>query len=313
MVNFKLKTIPVIFMTALLSLSSIKCAFCLQDKILCVVGDDLITQKDLDEYLALARLQLSADYPDKKEVQKKIQEVEKDALNQIIEERIILQEAMRQKLRVDEKLVLERTDEISSQYPSSQAFAEALTSEGLTLSDVKRKLNQQILVREAIEENVRSKIFVHPKEVTDYYQEHAAEFSQAESAKVNSIFISLESLDKATGKVQEVLKLLKGGEEFSAVAQKYSDGPSLGMVRRGQLKKEIEEVIFALKKGGFSHPVKTEKGFFIFKLEEIIPAQKRPLSSAKDEVYWAVFQKKFVARFNEWLTTIKKDVYCLIK
>lgn len=289
-------------------------SFAAEDKILCVVGDDLITQKDLNEYLALASFELSARFPDKKEFTKKLEAIKKDALQQIIDERMILQEAKRQKIKVDEDFIQERLDYISSQYPSKQDFENALVLEGLTLNDVKRKIGLQLTVEQAVDQNVRSKIFVHPKEVTDYYKEHASEFNSPETAKVDSIFIAGDaSSQKIQERAQEAMKLLKSGEELLSVAQKYSDGPSLGIVRRGQLRKEIEDAIFKLKINENSGPIKTEQGFFIFKLLEIMPSQEMPFSSVKSEVYAVVFQNKFKARFDEWLNTIKKDVYCVIK
>ncbi len=313
MANLKFKAV-FIFTMLIVGLQFSFNAFAVEDKILCVVGDDSITQKDLNEFLALASLQLSAQYPDKKELAKKMEEIKKDALNQLIDERMVIQEAKRQKLKVDEKLVSERMEVIKSQYRSAQEFEQALIYEGLNISDAKKKLSQQLLMSEAVEENVRSKIFIHPKEVTQYYQEHSLEFALPQSVRVDSIFVAGEANSKsAQDKVNQAFRALKMGEEFSLAAGKFSDGPSLGIVRRGQLRKDIEDVIFNLKIGEFSRPVKTERGFFIFKLLEIIAPQERPLASVQNEVYRAVFQKKFEEKFKQWLESIKKDVYCIIK
>ncbi len=313
MVKLRFKTIAFLLML-IVSLQFYSNSFGAEDKILCVVGDDLITQKDFNEFLALAGFQYSAQYPNKKELAAKMEEIKKDALARLIDEKMILQEAKRQKIKVDERLVSERIDEINSQFPNPQDFEQALVSEGLTISDAKRKIKDQLLIDQTIEENVRFEIFVHPKEVTDYYKEHVLEFAIPESAKADSIFIAGDvSSRQAQDKVFQASRLLRSGEEFSKVAEKFSDGPSLGLVRRGQLKKEVEEAIFKLKAGQVSDPVKTEKGFFIFKLTELIPPQERPLSLVQNEVYQEVYKNKYEARFKQWLESIKKDVYVLVK
>ncbi|MDP2938986.1 MAG: peptidyl-prolyl cis-trans isomerase [Candidatus Omnitrophota bacterium] len=314
MVNLKFKLRCVMCLCLAFSLIFSINSFAAEDKILCVVGDDLITQKDLNEFLALAALSLSDQYSNKNDLDKEMEEIKKDALNQLIEEKLIIHEAKRQKLTVNEKQVQARIEEISSQFPAPQGFEKALVLDGLTLNEVKRKIKEQLLMREAIEENVRSKVFVHPQEVTNYYNNHSAEFDEPEKANVDSIFISTEnSLSEAQKKVREVENLLRKGEDFPSVASQSSEAPSLGIVMRGQLKREIEEAIFNLKIGEFSKPIRTEKGFFVFKLLEIIPPQKRPLSAVQNEVYRSVYSQKFQARYNDWLKTIKKDVYCLIK
>jgi len=112
MVNLRLKLILFCFIS-ILSFQFAIISFAASDKILCVVGDDLITQRDLNEFLALASLEISAQYPDKKDLEKKMEGIKKDALNQLIDEKMILQEAKRQNIKIDERKVEDRLDEIT--------------------------------------------------------------------------------------------------------------------------------------------------------------------------------------------------------
>lgn len=68
----------------------------------------------------------------------------------------------------------------------------------------------------------------------------------------------------------EVIELLRSGEDFAKLAQKFSTGPSkkkggsLGTFGRGQMVKEFEKAAFALEKGEFTkEPVKTQFGYHV--------------------------------------------------
>src|SRR3546814_569844 len=75
-------------------------------------------------------------------------------------------------------------------------------------------------------------------------------------------------------KAEEVIKLLKAGNDFAEVAKKHSIGPSapqggdLGYFVRGEMVKPFADAAFALKKGQISKPVKTKFGWHVIKLED---------------------------------------------
>lgn len=291
-----------------------RAAFGAMEGIVAVVNDEVITQKDIDEFASMMYLQHSGEYKDRKELEEEIQKWKKDAVEGLIEDRLLVQEAKKKKIVIEPELVDRRIEEIKVQFSTSEDFEKTILSEGLNLNDLKRKINEQLLMRQIVEQEVREKIFVAPTEITAFYEGHKDEIKEPEKADVDSIFIPFgDSEGSAQKKAEEALSELKKGTSFPEVARRYSYSPSIGIVIKGQLKKEIEDVIFKLKKGEFSLVVKTEQGFYIFKLNDILPSKQLSINEAQTQIQRIIFAEKFERKFNEWLNGLKSNAYINVK
>lgn len=286
----------------------------LDDAIIGVVNDETITFKDLNDYLHSTYVSLVAEGRKDEEIKEIMKDLQQNGIYRLIEDKLILSRANKLKLEVREKLVDDKLQEIKSQYPSEQIFLDALIKNGITITDLRNKIRDQLKIDFVIEEEVKSKIYVNPSEVTEFYQQNNGQFIKKEQIKLDSIFIGFEE-DKgdARAKAQEALKKIQEGNDFNETAKEYSQAPSLGVVEEGQLLPSIEEVVFKLKEGGVSSLVEVEKGIYIFRLAERIPAQIASLSEVKDSIYNLVFRNKFKDRLDSWLQKLKKDAYIEIK
>jgi len=287
--------------------------FATEDRIVAIVSGEAITRRDIEDYLAALYFQLSLQY-DKDTVDSKIRRAEVEALDVLIENKLIIQEAKRQGLEADPYIVESRLEDIKSRFPSEKEFYEGLLSKGLSPADLKKKISNKMLMHDMVEKEVRSKIFVHPQEVTDYYQSHIEDFKTEEQIDLDSIFIPFDGSErKAKNIAYKVLALLKKGEDFSKVQKEYSQTESLGPVKRSHLKKEIANVVLNLNIGEISLPIRMEDGFFVLKVRNIVPPYKRKLSDVQDVIYGYLFQKKFEKKFIEWTDELKKEAFILVK
>ena len=80
------------------------------------------------------------------------------------------------------------------------------------------------------------------------------------------------ALTAAEAKANDLLKQIHDGASFEDIAKKYSDGPSaadggaLGIFKRGQLAKELEDKTFAMKSGEITGVIRTKQGYVILKV-----------------------------------------------
>jgi TonB family protein len=95
-----------------------------------------------------------------------------------------------------------------------------------------------------------------------------------------------DALRKADG----AREAIRQGAKFEDMAKKYSDGPSavdggrLGIFKRGQLAKSIEDKVFAMKVGDVSDVIRTKQGFTILKVAECAPVTRVAGASGAVEV-----------------------------
>lgn len=288
--------------------------FAADDAIIAVVNDETITLKDLREYLNAIYLQLVSDGRSEEDIEKIMTDYEINGIDQLIDDKLLVDEANKKKMEIRPKLIDDRLAQIKSHYPSEKAFIDALTEDGLTVGDLKNRVTDQLKKKYLVEMEVRSKILVNPSEVTDYYEKHSAQFQSGEKMDLDSIFVAYkDNRDEAAPKANHALDLLKQGRNFSEVAKEFSDAPSIGLIEKGQLLPELEKEIFKLRETETSSLVLTDQGIYIFRVNKKIPQKVLTLEDVKDEISDRLFHDKFQARLENWLKDLRKKAYVEIK
>lgn len=307
-------TAPFFLMAVLFTAVFTPISLALEDAILAIVNDELITLKDLKNYIHGTYVALVTEGKSQKEIESVMLDLEINGLNKLIEDKLLLSKANEMGLVVREKLIEDRIQDLKNRYPSEQKFMDALVKNGGTLSDVRDKVTDQLKITFLIENEIKSKIFVNPQEVTDFYNKNIERFQKKEKVNVKSIYIPLEgNKEEAVKKANIALDLIKNGEDFDSVAKDYSKSSSLGLVERGQLLPEIEKVIFHLPEGQASEIVEIDTGLYIFKVSEKFPAELAPLADVKDFITDRIYNEKLRERFIVWLEKLKKNAYIEIK
>ncbi|MBI3317641.1 MAG: peptidyl-prolyl cis-trans isomerase [Candidatus Omnitrophica bacterium] len=304
-------------------------------RIVAVVNNEVITQAELDQALAPAYLQLQAVY-EPEELARRAKEIREKILQQLIEEKLILQEAKNphpvevakgkigtpEPMRASETEVDEMISKTAAKFESPEAFEEAMSQQGITLEDLRLRFQDQILIQKLITREIRSRVNISPAEVTAYFDAHAQEFESPPAVQAAVILIRpKEDLNAASARdlANDLAKRIQGGEDFYDLAKRTSDGPNpkmggrVGFIEKGKSLREVDEALFALKAGEVSPVIKTQGGFYLFKAESIRPARKKSLEEAQGEIHDRLFQEKVTARYREWIDRLKNSSYVTIK
>src|ERR1700678_1340494 len=135
------------------------------------------------------------------------------------------------------------------------------------------------------------------QQVGQYYPGHQKDFQVPEEVKVRHILIKVDpKADAKTDaaakqKAEDLLKPIKGGADFAALAKANSDDPGskdaggeLGMIQRGVTVPAFESAAFSLQPGQISDVVKTQFGYHILKVEEKQTAHLKPLEEVKAQI-----------------------------
>jgi len=284
-----------IFLYALIILNQ---GFC-QDKIVAIVNNGVITEKEVKDYLNLVMLRLSVEEGDKAEFLDEYEKEKEGALERLIEEKLIIQEAYREGWDIPEEAVDERIYEYIVSFGSRHRFEDSLAAKGLTIASFKEKIKNQLLMRQIINDKVRGRVEITPFEITDYYESHREEFKEPSSVQYRALkFTKQEEAFNVFGQLQ-------GGQSRQEVIDTYRDNLIKGNLKRGQSREELE-VLFDLDEGEVSSPINLEEEFYIFIIDRKSPGRILTLEEAKDRAWDMVYQDNFKNVFSEWVNELKE-------
>ena len=138
-------------------------------------------------------------------------------------------------------------------------------------------------------------IEISDEAIAEYYQQQRQSFTrQPEQRRASHILIKVENADEesaAMDKLKKIQEKLAAGEDFSKLAQEFSDdigsarqGGDLGYFGRGVMDKAFEDAAFKLKKGEISEPVRSRFGYHLIRLDDIREAQLAKLDDVKEKI-----------------------------
>ncbi len=292
------------------------------DKIAVVVNDEVVTLSEIDAAAAPLSEKYKTIYSGE-ELDKKLSFARHDAVEQLIDQKVLLGAAKRENVEVSEKEIDARVEDVAKNFSSRSDFEKAIQGQGMTMTKLRARYKDQIMVRRLIEKKVISRISVSPVEVDNYYKEHSDRFAAPEEISLRNILIRMKDDPSDTQKraelAQDILKRLKSGEDFAALAKEYSEGPgaeeggSMGFVRRGDLMKQIEDAVFNLEPGGVSEIIQTSLGYHMFKVEERVKARTPELAEVKRKVEDTIFREKIDKGAKEFVKDLRKHAYIAFK
>ncbi len=157
-------------------------------------------------------------------------------------------------------------------------------------------------------------------EVQAYYKKNLDAYKVQDQVKVRHILISVpQGADGKTdaaakAKAEDVLKQIKAGGNFAALAEKNSDDPGsktqggeLGWLDRGKTVPEFDKMAFSLAPGQTSDLVKTQFGYHILQVEDKKTAHERPLAEVKPEIVPVLEQQKAGAAEQNFASQLAAD------
>ncbi len=174
--------------------------------------------------------------------------------------------------------------------------------------DVKLRLEMladQTLARE-IEEELKKGITVDDAEIKKYYDEHKERYGSNPRIHAKQITVPTEEEAKT------VLAKIKKGEDFAALAQKYSKdeyaekGGNIGVVRPGKLPPELDKVVFSLKEGEVGPVVKTEQGYVIIQADKVSKSAEKPYEQVKKSIERVIMREKLNKAVGDLKAEIRK-------
>ncbi len=284
------------------------------DRVLAVVNNDAITLSDLQEAIAVYQ------YENRDRAPAPANELAPQFLTRMIDNRLQIQEAEREKIVIDDvEIEEELADRLKKMnVKSREEFDSMLKAQGLSIDAVKRRISDEIRRNRVVGRKVRLRISVTEAEVTQYLEANRAKLETGLTYHARHILIQPEAgasdaaWENARIRADLIRSQLVEGADFAELAKQNSkdatarDGGDLGTLKRGELAQDIELQILSLAPGEVSVPHRSALGYHIFRLESKDSLEGEGLTRVKAQIREILFREKFDARYDAWIKEIKQ-------
>lgn len=244
------------------------------DRIVAIVNKDVITQRDLDERVALVVSQLKRQNTPLPPAEV----LERQVLERMITDRVQVQFALETGVRIDD-LQLDRTVAMIAEQNrmSLPDFRRALEREGVPFDKFREDIRREIMISRLKEREVDSKIQIGESEIDNFLQEVATtpkgvEYNIAHVLVTVPESASPEQIEARLKRAQEAAARAKGGADFAQVAVSFSEaadalaGGGMGWRAQDRLPELFASVLAKMKPGDVSDVLRSPAGFHVLKL-----------------------------------------------
>jgi peptidyl-prolyl cis-trans isomerase SurA len=259
------------------------------------------------------------------QLQADVEERQKNALRDLIDQSLLVQRAKDMGMSVKPE-VIKQLDQIRIQnkLDSIEALEKAVTSEGMNWEDFQSNIENHLLTQKVIGSEVGSHINVTDDEVAKFYEAHKTEFVRPEQVALREIQVSTQGkgadeLPALKKKAETALKRVQDGEDFGEIAKRYSDsstkdqGGYLGMYKRGELAKELEDKVFVMKRNQLTDVLETKQGYLILQVLEHYDEGQQSLDKVRNEIMEKLYSTRMEPALRAYLKTLREQSYVIIK
>lgn len=244
-------------------------------------------------------------------------EFRKQALDLLVENELLYQEATARGMAVKTGAVDAVVEETKKKYKDSKSFQRALKATGITLAEFRKIVERNELIRTVLRAEVVEKSHYPDKELEDYFTANREKFMRPEGFRVRHILINIPpnatDAEKAEirKKADEILRKAKAGEDFASLASSYSEdayrikGGDLGVVHKGMLEPAVEELALKLAVGQVEK-AESIYGIHIIKLEEKKPAEQLSFSDVQTSLRKELESKRYAERRAAFLKALRQ-------
>ncbi|TAL26063.1 MAG: hypothetical protein EPN94_03945 [Nitrospirae bacterium] len=310
-----------IFVLLIFMFHSTSQAAILLDRVVAVVNQEVITWSDLYKAMEFEASDKMKELKDE-DKRKIFKENEGVFLESLIDMKLQLQAAKQLGIEATADDVNSAIADIRKKYSLDEpALIESLKKEGFTFDEYKKKIAEQMILSRIVTHQVKSKIVVSESDIEKQMGENKGILADGEAYRIRQIFFKKTDAGADRKAIEQkaegILKQLKAGEDFAALAKQYSEDPSrkaggdLGFVKKRYMAKEFIDVISRLKAGEVSQPFWTDRGLHIIRLEE--KSEKHSEAELKESIRNKLIEKYSSEKYKSWLRGLRENAYIEIR
>ena len=301
------------------------------EQILVKVNGDIITKTELEgRQVAALRQKMQGQQIDPESLKndetlkKALADITPAVLVNAIDEILLVQRGRELGLKLSDEQFKQVVSNIRKEQglTDEAKFQAALAQEGMTMDELRKQLERQMLVEQVQRQEIGSKLSITEEEARQYYAKHPEEFTDSASVTLREIFIdvpvaaggvSVAKDDEVKKQIEDVRARALKGEDFAKLAAEISTSPSkangglIGPFSQADMSPQLLAVVEKMKQGDITPPIRTAKGYQLFKLETLKGQALQPFESVGDLISEKVAGARTQVEMRKFLTRLRSQ------
>jgi foldase protein PrsA len=245
----------------------------------------------------------------KKQCKSEYDQLKREVMQFLIQAEWVQQEAADQDIKVtDAQIKKSFEDQKKQAFPNDKQYKEFLASSGMSEKDILFRVKLDQLQQKLTQKVTEDAKKVSDEDISAYYEKNKKRFAQPERRDLRVV------LTKTQAKADQAKKALDSGQSFKAVVKQYSideasksQAGMLPAVSEGQQEKAFDTAIFDAEKGKIEGPVKTQFGWYVFKVEKITAASQRSLDQSKETIKNLLRSQRQQKALDAFIKSFRED------
>jgi peptidyl-prolyl cis-trans isomerase SurA len=296
------------------------------EQILVKVNGEIFTKTDLEarQVAALRQRGLQFDKNDvtDEQLRQALTAVTPQIMVEAVSEMLMVQRGKELGYRLTDEQFKSIVDNIrkENKLDSEERFQAALKQENMTITDLRRQIERNVIASRVQQAEVFGKIGISEDEARKYYDAHPEEFTTNASVTLREVLVSVPNDGKALNvgldeaakeKADQLRARAVAGDNFEKMAAESSDAPSkansglIGPISVTDLSSDLRQIVEPMQSGDITQVVRTTRGYQFFKIESLSASQKMPFEQAREQISDRVFTGKRKEEYDKYLARLR--------
>lgn len=219
------------------------------------------------------------------------------ALEQVVADILLFQEAEREGLLATDDEIEQRLTAIESRVPEGQSFTEALAAQGMTRQELTDELRRTAALQKILQTKIAPRVTVDESSARAFYEQNLDRMQVPPRVRARHILLEVapeageEIRQAARAKAEDLRSRLEQGADFAALAREHSEdavssqeGGELPWLMPGQTAPAFDQAVFSLEPGQLGPVVESRYGYHVVEVLEKQPEQTAPFEQVKDRI-----------------------------
>lgn len=285
------------------------------DRIAAVVGNEIITERDLSRVAASGPKATALG-----------QGARQETLDRMIDEKLLGQIIAKSKIEVsDDDMARAIANVLHQNRMSIDQLKNEVAAKGMSYEEYKKQIEREIRRIKFINQVIGPQVKITDADLRDHYQRHQERFRGGTSAHIAEIVLPLEGIqteDEMRALSDTALAIVakaRKGASFESLAKQYSRGPhaaeggDLGMMNVKDLSPEVAQVVRTLAVGEVSNPILSGSAVVIVRLVSLPEIAAGDFDRMRDQIYASLYDQRIEETLANFLQKERQKAFVEVR